>query len=428
VIIAAERAATRAHTRPLVLVALLCAAVLINYVDRGNLATAGPLLLKELHLSFRELGFLLTAFYWTYVLAMIPSGWLAEHYGAHRVLAVGVAIWSLATLLTGFAGGVTTLLMLRLLLGLGESATFPSASKLIATHVPASRLGLANGVVAFGYLVGPAIGTFIGGTLMAIIGWRWVFVIFGAASLLWLIPWSRLVIGAGWLTTSPMPAQSPTSESATAPSMHRILSERGLWGASLGHFAGNYSFYFILAWLPVYLVNGRGLSMQTMASTAGLAYLINALSALTAGVLADYWRRRGISANLIFKALMGLNHVGSVACLAGMVLLPLHASIACLFALQVVAGLSSPGYYAIPQIMAGPSAAGRWVGIQNTCGNIAGIVAPAMAGILVQQAGGAFVTAFALAAAVNVLGILGWIIILPEVKPVDWDRRAPRSR
>ena len=158
----------RAKT-PVRVVVLLAAAVGINYIDRGNLATAAPLIQDELHLSATQLGFLLSAFFWTYVTAMVPAGWLAERYGARRVLAVGVAIWSVATLLTGLANSLIMLLLLRLLLGLGESTAFPSASKALASEVPQSQLGMANGVLSFGYLVGPAIGTFLGGIFCILI-------------------------------------------------------------------------------------------------------------------------------------------------------------------------------------------------------------------------------------------------------------------
>jgi MFS family permease len=395
-------------------VVLLALAVCINYVDRGNLATAAPLIQDELHLSATQLGFLLSAFFWTYVTAMTPAGWLAERYGARRVLAGGVIIWSLATLLTGLANGLVMLLLLRLLLGLGESTAFPSASKALASEVPQSQLGMANGVLSFGYLVGPAVGTFLGGMLMARVGWRPVFVLFGCLSLLWLWPWLR---------TPQRPPPRATASSKDIPSFARILRQRGLWGASLGHFASNYNFYFILAWLPVYLVKARGFSMESMAAIAGGAYLINAISALLMGWATDSWCRAGRSPDVIYKGVMALSHVATIGCMVGMVLLPVSGSIACLFGYEVVCGLSSPGVYAIPQILAGPQAAGRWVGVQNTCGNIAGIIAPALTGILIDWSG-SFVSAFVLAAAINVLGLVGWLFILPKIAPLNWQQQS----
>jgi len=393
-------------------VLLLSTVLLINYVDRGNLSTAAPLIQHELHLSNMQLGFLLSAFFYTYVVAMTPVGWLGERYGAHRILGAGVAIWAVATLLTGFAGGFVSLLLLRLMLGVGESAGFPCSSKLVAVAVAPARIGTANGLLAFGYLMGPSIGTIVGGLLMSYVGWRPVFMLFGALSLLWLWPWSRV-------TVAEPPSRGALSVAAS-PTFAQILRERGLWGASLGHFASNYNFYFILAWLPEYLVTVRGFSMQVMAGVAGVAYLINAIAALVSGWAIDRWVGAGGSVSKIYKGIMALSHVASIAAMVGMVLLPVRGSVGCLFAYEVVLGLASPGVYAIPQIMAGPKAAGRWVGVQNTCGNFAGILAPVITGILVDATGN-FEAAFALASLVNVFGVVGWVFILPRISPLRWD-------
>jgi MFS family permease len=203
--------------------------VFINYIDRGNLATAAPIMQDQLRLSASQLGILLSAFYYGYVICMPAMGWLAERYGAKRVLAAGVVIWSVATLTTGFAGSFVTLLALRVLLGIGESVAFPCASKVLAHAVEVSRLGVANGVLSFGYLLGPAVGTLLGGYLMTVFGWRPVFIVFGAVSLLWLWPWSRIHIGRA-TATKPLSVDS-------RPSFAQILQRRELWGASLGHFA-----------------------------------------------------------------------------------------------------------------------------------------------------------------------------------------------
>ena len=399
--------AGKSAVRPVLLVT---AAVFINYIDRGNLATAAPLMQDELHLSTSQLGFLLSAFYYGYVAFMPPVGWLAERFGAHRVLAVGLTVWSIATLGTGFASSFAMLLALRVLLGIGESAAFPCASKVLANAVEVQHLGVANGVLGFGYLVGPAVGTLFGGFLMTLVGWRPVFILFGSLSLLWLWPWSRTVVESSSRSAA-------TDESQ--PSFGRILRQRALWGASLGHFASNYSFYFILSWLPFYLVKARGFSIGSMALTASWAYLLNALSALSMGWAADRWIRAGRSPDLVYKGLMALTHVTGVACMAGMVMLPVGGSVASLFIFQVISGFSYPGVFVIPQIIAGPKAAGRWVGVQNAVGNLAGLVAPAITGVLVDRTG-RFDLAFGLAAAVNVFGLIGWVFVLPKIAPVEW--------
>ena len=399
------------------LVMLVTAAVFINYIDRGNLATAAPLIHDELRLNEAQLGLLFSAFYPTYVLFMPATGWLAERYGAQRVLAAGIAVWSLATLLTGFAWSFATLLALRLMLGIGESVAFPCASKVLANAVDVARLGVANGILAFGYLLGPAVGTLLGGLLMAHYGWRPVFIIFGALSLLWLWPWLRADVDT--------PARDRQA-AVKPPALSLILRQRALWGASVGHFASNYTYYFILSWLPLYLVKARGFSMGSMAWIASWAYLLNALSALGMGRLQDHWIRRGRSSTLVYKGVMGASHAVAMFCMAGMVLLPERGSMVSLFVYCIISGSSYPGLFAIPQIVAGPSATGSWVGFQNAAGNVAGMIAPAITGWLVYQSG-RYEFAFALAAVVNIFGFIGWVFVLPAVRPIDWARAAVRG-
>lgn len=392
------------------LVALVTVAVFINYIDRGNLATAAPLIQDELHLSASQLGVLLSAFYYGYVVCMPGMGWLAERFGAKAILALGVAVWSIATLASGFAASFAALLGLRILLGVGESAAFPCASKVIAHAVGVSRLGVANGVLSFGYLLGPAVGTLLGGFLMTLYGWRPVFIVFGALSMLWLWPWRRAVI---------IPAPESAAADGTSPSYRDILSRRALWGASLGHFASNYAYYFIVSWLPFYLVKSRGFSLGSMVAIASWAYLLNAMSALLMGWLADRWVRAGRSVTLVYKGIMAANHIAGIGCMAGMVVLPAAGSVAALFVFEIISGCSYPGLFAIPQIIAGPAATGRWVGIQNAAGNVAGLIAPAITGVLVDRTG-LFDVAFALAALVNLLGLIGWVFILPKIEPLRW--------
>jgi MFS family permease len=372
---------------------------------------------SELGLSATQLGVLLSAFYYSYVAAMIPAGWLGERFGAHRMLAAGIVIWSVSTMLTGFATGFWSLLLLRLLLGIGESAGFPCASQLFASQLRLSQIDMANGVLGFSYLVGPAIGTVLGGLLMPIYGWRAVFVMFGLVSLACLWPMLRVRVQPA------LPRAQSGAAGAERPPFRLILKQPGLWGASLGHFSSNYNFYFILAWLPDYLVKERGFSMAGMAAVAGSAYLINALSALLAGWAVAAYTRSGHSPNVFYKSIMAFAHIVSMIAMVGMVALPVQGSIVCLCLFQVGVGASSPGVYAIPQIIAGPSATGRWVGVQNACGNLAGVFAPTITGILLDMTGH-FSSAFVLAGAINIFGLVGWLWMLPRIEPLDWSRAA----
>lgn len=400
----------RAPTSQTRVVALITIAMFINYIDRGNLATAGPELQKDLGLSATQFGFLASAFFYSYVLAMVPVGWLAERFGAHRILFIGVAIWSLATFFTGFANGFAMLLIFRLLLGVGESASFPCSSKILAQVVDVGRLGVANGIMSSGYLLGPAIGTLAGGLLMAQVGWRPIFFVFGALSLLWLIPWRNVVIA---------PHAGVAAQNLVEPSFKQILKQRALWGAALGLFSGNYGFYFILAWLPTYLVNERGMSIEGMALMGFGAYVLNAACALAMGWITDRWIRAGRSADVVYKGAMAALHVGGLGCMFAMAYLDMFGLTVALFIFNVLLGAASPGYYAIAQIMGGPQATGRWVGVQNAIGNMAGFIAPALTGILIDRAGG-YTSAFTVAGVVLALGFVAWIWILPRIAPVTW--------
>ncbi len=201
---------------------------------------------------------------------------------------------------------------------------------------------------------------------------------------------------------------------------------RALWGASLGHFASNYGYYFVVSWLPFYLVKSRGFSIGSMVAIASWAYLLNAVSALVMGWAADRWIRGGESPTLVYKGIMAANHTAGIACMAAMVMLPAAGSVAALYVFEIVSGCSYPGLFAIPQILAGPRATGRWVGVQNAAGNLAGLVAPAITGVLVDQTG-LFDVAFALAAAVNVLGLIGWVWVLPKIVPIEWTQNPLRK-
>jgi MFS family permease len=248
------------------IVALLAAALFINYVDRGAVPTAAPLIQDELGLSPRQLGLLFSAFFWSYALLQVPVGWLAERIGAQRVLACGLAIWACATLLVGVAHSFAMLLGLRVLLGIGESAGFPCVSKLLAVAVPVGSLGGANGIVAFAYMLGPAVGSYCGGLLMVHFGWRAAFWAFGALSLLWLLPWSRVRL----------PRAAATASGTAGPTLPALLRQRSLWGTSLGLFSTNYAFYFMLTWLPYIVMRDRGFSIAAMAALTGGAYVVNA--------------------------------------------------------------------------------------------------------------------------------------------------------
>jgi MFS family permease len=395
------------------IVVLLAIALFINYVDRGTVPTAAHLIQDDLGFSPQQLGLLLSAFFWIYAPLQPVVGWLADRFGAQRVLASGLALWACATILVGLVHSFLALIALRVLLGVGESVGFPSVSNLLSRVVPVRSLGLANGIVAFGYLFGPAVGSLVGGILMDQYGWRSAFWVFGALSLLWLIPWSRLRIPA------PPAATAAGGAAGDDPPLRALLKRRELWGTSLGLFSVNYAFYFTLTWLPFYVVREHGFSTLQMAQFTFSAYCVHAASGLVAGWLIDRAVARYGRANLAYKLVMGASHLGFVGCMVCIALAPAPWAIAAIFAYQVLDGANSPGCFGIPQILAGPNASGRWVGIQNGVGNLAGVIAPALTGYLVGESHH-FTSAFLVAAVISMLGVVGWVFMIPKIAPLQW--------
>jgi|SRR5579872_4221227 len=392
-------------------VPLLAVAVFINYVDRGNLATAAPLIQDQLRLSGTQIGVLLSAFFWSYVPAQMLAGWLAERINPYRTLAIGLTIWSIATALSGIATGFATFIALRILLGLGESAAFPCSSKLLAQHLPSSKLGAANGLIGAGMALGPALGTFGGGLLIAQIGWRNVFILFGLVSLLWLVPWHA--------STRRAHARPASRSGDHEPSVTSIVRHREVWGAGLGHFCGNYAFYFVLSWLPLYLVKAHGLSVGQMATLGGLIYLVYAASSLAAGWLSDRWIRQGASESRVRKTVIVSAHAVMAASFLAAAAGNLRVSMISLLCAGVAFGFNTPTLFAIGQTLAGPQVAGKWIGIQNCVANLAGIVAPIITGLVVDRTG-RYSWAFIVTAMVAMAGIIGWGLMIGRVVPLNW--------
>ena len=398
------------------IVPLLAVSVFINYVDRGNLATAAPLIKDELHLSASAFGVMTSAFFWTYTPCQLLAGWLSERFHPYRILAVGLGLWSLATAATGLVTGFTALLLLRVLLGLGESAAFPCSSKLIAKHLPVHEMGRANAMVLLGTSLGPAFGIFFGGLLMAKVGWRPSFLLFGLGSLLWLLPW--------WAATrrSPQTLAAEAAADATdpkAPSFAAIMARREAWGAGFGHFCLNYVFYFLISWMPLYLVKARGFSLAHMAVVGGEIYLIYATSGIGLGWINDRMIAAGRPAGLVRKAFIAAGFLVVAASFMATALGEASVAVVGLFTAGIGFGFIGPSNYANGQTLAGPNAAGKWMGFQNCIGNFAGILCPLITGWIVDTTG-SFSSAFVLAAAVSLAGIFSWCLVVGKIEPLKW--------
>jgi MFS family permease len=393
------------------LVALLATVVMINYIDRGNLATAAPLLASDLHLTNGQIGMLLSAFFWIYAPMQPLAGYLVERLDVHKVLAVGLLTWSIATIASGLASTFIALLLLRLLLGVGESVIYPSTAKFLAMRALEHQRGKANGIITAGQALGPSIGTLLGGLLLAHYGWRSVMIVFGAVSLLWLIPWLIATRGA--------PSTVVEAGNVDPPTYGMILRTRAAWGAVLGQFCCNYSFYFLLGWMPKYLVDSRGFSVIEMSQALGAVYIVQAIFAATTGFVSDRWILAGQTPTVARKTFMAVSCVGITICM----LLAMESSatlaVGCLIASGFFLGLQAPMVHIIAQTLGGPRAAGQWMGVQNFGGNLAGIVAPIVTGFIIDSTG-SYYWAFAVAGVVSLLSGALWTFVVPKIENVKW--------
>jgi len=363
---------------------------------------------SELRLTATQFGVVASAFFWVYAPFQLVVGWLVDRFSVYRLMAAGLLLWAAATLAMGFVGGFTWLLLLRILLGVGETIAFPGGSKIITRHVPPERRGMANAAMALGIALGPAAGTLVGGFILASYGWRPIFFAFGLVTLLWLAPW-RLV-------TSKLEEVSGSAEPRVP--IRDLIKKWPLWSMSIAHVASNYVFYFLLAWLPLYLVNSRGLPLTEMTLLATLGYAAQAVASLAFGALSDWWTRRGLPEATVRRWMMTLGQLGAGLAVLGIAFADGRLELAILLCLAGIAtGALSLNTYAVAQMFSGPRAAGTWVGIQNAIGNSSGIFGPIVTGIVVDAFG--YTIAFVVTAAVAIAGALWWIVGVPKIEQVD---------
>lgn len=394
------------------LVALLALAMLLNFVDRGALGLVAPRMQADLALSATQFGLAASAFFWTYGLLQPLLGWVGDRFRVYYVLAFGLGLWALATMLTGWANGLVMLVALRLMLGIGESFVFPCTSKIIALHVPVERRGIANAVIAVGLALGPAAGTLAGGAILAQHGWRPVFITFGAVTLAWLVPWL-------WLVRRLPAVRQAKSQAQFAYT--RLLRQKALWLTGLCHITANYSFFFISIWLPLYLVKARGLPIGTMAGLVATVFAVQAVASLLIGQVSDRMVRSGASEDAVRR---WFSVGGQVALAIGITGIAFAQGQAALTAWLVFTGAAlAPGptmVFAIGQMFAGPRLSGSWIGWQNAIGSLSGVIGPIVTGGIVDRSGG-YGWAFAFAAGISLLGAALFAWVLPPIRQIEID-------
>jgi ACS family glucarate transporter-like MFS transporter len=421
------------------IVTMLFIVTAFNFAGRTTMSIAGPAVSNQLHVDAKALGYIFSAFGWSYVLGQIPGGALLDRFGTKNVYATSIFLWSLFTLLQGFVGHFNTftaivlLFSLRLLLGLAESPCMPGNSRIVAAWFPASERGTACMIFNSAQYFALVLFAPIMGWIVSRFGWPYLFYAMGSFGIMLSFVWMKTVYSP---TNHPLVTQAEveyiagnggvldldgrngsTRGAFHLASIRQLLANRLLLGISIGQYCIGALTYFFLTWFPVYLVQARGLSILHAGFAASVPALCGVGGSLIAGVVSDYLLRRGCSLTLARKApiivglllsvsIVGCNYVSSTAAVIVIMSIAFFGKGVGAMGWTVVADAS-------PSNMAGLNA-----GLFNMFGNIPAIVTPIVIGYVVQTTksfNGAliFVALNALAA------VACYVFLVGEIKRVE---------
>lgn len=393
---------------------LLFLSVVVLYMDRVNMSVVAPVLMQEFGWDPAMMGTVLSAFFLGYFLTQIPGGWLSDRWGAKGVLGGAVAWWSFVTMLTPLAHTTTSMMSIRVALGLGEGLSPPCLYTSIARWVPISERSRTSAFIATGMYVGIIMAFPVAVWIMTHLGWPWVFYLFGGVGLLWSVAWHLLV------TSNPedhprispeevrliLQGQTATQKAQVIP-WKQFFRAPAFWALLTAHFCTNWTWYTFLTWLPSYLVQVRGFSLNEMGIYATFPYLAMAAIGNSSAWIADGWIRRGASVTLVRKISQTVAFGG-----AGFFLLALTQTTSPGWTvLYITLGLGSLACFSsgmgINHLDIGPKYAGVLIGLTNTAATIPGILAPILTGFIVTWTGD-WNTVFYLATAVMLVGTVVW--------------------
>jgi MFS transporter, ACS family, D-galactonate transporter len=393
------------------IVVLLLVASMINYFDRTTISFALPSISESLGFGALKKGVLLSAFFWSYAFMQIPMGLLADRFNLRWIYAAAFTLWSVSQGLTGLATSLTMLIGFRILLGIGEAIYLPGGTKTVSLLFPLSERGLPCGLFDGGTRTGLFLEGLLLPWLLSHYGWRMTFALIGFTALLWLIPW-LLITPREMRVAAPSRAPEQAKPGGDVWTTRRRID---LFGVCLGFFCFDYYWYLLVTWLPDYLQTVRHLSMMRAGIYTSLPFAVFGLCQPLGGWLGDRLVRAGVSETLARKSIIGASF------LTGLMLIPAahttNASIAILLIMSgCLVGLSTANQLVILQSCAPRDQIGFWTGVYNLVGNIGGILAPLVTGVLIQVTG-SYTPAFVLAGVLIAAGQFSYWFVVGEVKP-----------
>jgi ACS family D-galactonate transporter-like MFS transporter len=398
----------------------------ISYIDRANLAIATPLIQQELGLNAAAMGLVLSAFFWTYAAMQLPAGWVIDRIGVRASLTLAVGWWSLFTIATGFARGMSQFLGARLMLGVGEAASIPSFTKVAFNWFPRRERGLACSIFNSGSTAGSALSLPLVTWLILMVGWRGAFVVTGFLGFVWVLLWwfiyrdPQRYRAIASEAVDALLAERATPIAATAKiSWPDLFRYRSIWGLMIGMFCLNFAIYFFITWFPSYMLQARGFSLTSLGTLGMAPALMAIVGNWLGGWTSDRLLKMGWSATKARKTCLvgGMVMASSIgfAAFAESVYLCLA-----LFALAY-ASLSFTGanvWTVVSEMAPAPGHVASMSGIQNFAGNLAGIIIAIFPGVILVITRGSFVIPLVAAGALCVVGALSYLFIVGEVEPL----------
>jgi sugar phosphate permease len=386
------------------IIGVITVLAITNYLDRGNLSVAAPLIRKDLGISATQMGVVLSAFVWPYAIMNLPTGWAIDRFGSKVMMALAAGAWSIIAILTGLARSIGAFIGLRAALGVSEAPMFPAALKATDAWFPDREKAAATSVYISGTQVGLAIAPPISTALMLAFGWPMMFVIMGVLGLVALAGWlvlyrqpenSRWVsaaelayIRAGQVTRNK--ASLGTRETATGREWASLFAHTTTWVMVIGAFCLQYVFWFYITWLPSYLESAQHFTIKRAGLLAALPYIAGTVAVLLGGRISDWLIDRGmepirarkytIAAGALLTAVALLTTVVSHGQTVAVVLLTVG---------MFTYSLSSGPYWALAaNVVSTPKLVASMGSIQNFGGFLGGACAPVVTGIIVDHFGG----------------------------------------
>jgi MFS family permease len=361
----------------------------ITYLDRVNVSTAAAGFGKEFNLSHTEIGLVFSAFAYPYLVFQIIGGWVSDRFGAKRTLIACGAIWALATLLTGFAGGLVSLLFARVLLGFGEGATFPAATAAMSRWVAKEKRGFAQGITHAAARIGNAVAPGVIVLVMTTWGWRESFYICGAFSLLWVVVWA--------ITFTEYPKEHrritqeeldflPPPKAKTANVPWKALFKR-MTPVTIVYFCYGWTLWLFLSWIPQYFLHSYHLDLKKSAIFASAVFFAGVIGDTLGGIVTDKIFERTGNLRRARSWMVSICMLLTLASLVPLMLTHnLYVSMVCLSAGFFFAEMTIGPMWAIPMDIA-PEYSGTASGMMNTGSALAAIISPVLSGYLIDTFG-----------------------------------------